>query len=202
MLNNSSLILYASTLDFQFSKTVAFFKTLIEFFGFILEIASLNSLEGRNWLNCDETWRFSSPFFAPPSLSIPHFLIRAQFDLTWFDLSPATFSLNKVTKSYLLGETRALPDGRVWWIFTLLKNSNFALFKCNAWRQRTSIWWGVWDVNASPLICPAKEGARRRNYPIWIDSKRASLCEWVLLHCFDGGSWTVMSPEGGDLWIR
>lgn len=49
---------------------------------------------------------------------------------------------------------------------------------------------------ASPLICPAKEGARLRNYPIWIDSKRASLCEWVLLHCFDGGSCTATSPGG------
>lgn len=100
-------------------------------------------------LKAVELWQNVTVFkpFFPPSLSIPHFLIRAQFDLTWFDLSPATFSLNKVTKSYLLRETRPLLDGKVWWIFTLLKNSNFALFKCSAWRQRTSIWWGVWDVN-------------------------------------------------------
>lgn len=67
-------------------------------------------LKGRKNLNslrkCD---CFQALFLSFPT---PHFFIQAQFDLTWFDLSPATFSLNKVTKSYLLGETRASLVGR------------------------------------------------------------------------------------------
>lgn len=52
------------------------------------------------------------------------------------------------------------------------------------------------STGASPLICPAVEGARHRNHLIWMDSKCAPFCEWVLLHCFDGGSRAETSPWG------
>lgn len=115
----------SSLLDFVCNKTVAALKpaSFVQIRRHYLVNCLSELINGRKNLNSLRKCRCFQSFSL--SFPAPHFFIQAQFDLTWFDLSPATFSSNKVTKSYFLGETGASPARRFDEFPRRLKNSNF-----------------------------------------------------------------------------